>query len=421
MRRGRDYLGGNEFIDQYLKRFSEAVQKNEEATAEFKKRMGTESTAPIKLALELLRKYSGDMTSFFQATPLKDIKDGYQGNILGSVSSVRCIEYEKDGRKRIRCVGSLEDKTGRLPFTEFPDGTSRISRGDLVLLSNASVTNYNDRPYLTIYSKIEVNVLEKSNQRSVIGENLLVKDLKPDTYDVSIRGTLRSTRSKENVGRDSVTLYSGILNDDTGNVSVQSWGTPLTDGVVEIKGASVKQFKERLYLQIGKGTSINVISRENGQFENLERLSTAQSGTVNGSGLVLRILEKNLSVSVCSTCQRVVKEDKCSNHPDAPIEKILRFSMILDDGYFSPLVYAYQKVLEGFVDGGKDRIKKSIAAGKEFEIFEELKGKIVMKPMQFVVYGFKGTSGTYMEFEELNVLNDDSLGKEYQKTLEALR
>ena len=414
-------MAGNDFINQYVKRFSEAVQNNEEATVEFKKRIGAENAVPLDLALELLRKYSGDMDSFFQATALKDIRDGYQGNILGNVSSIRSIEYEKEGNKKIRCVGTLEDKTGKLPFTEFPESTSRISKGDLVLIVNAQVGSYNDHPYLTISSKQELNVLEKSNLRSVIGESLKIKDLRPDLYDVSIRGSLRSTSSKDNVGKDSVTLYSGVLNDDTGNVSVQSWGTPLNDGTVEIKGASVKQFREKLYLQIGKGTKVNVISKESGKFDTLEQLANSQSGTVEGSGLIVRILDKNLVVSVCSVCQRVVKEGACSSHPDAPLERILRLSIIFDDGYSSPIAYAYQKVLEKYVDGGKDRIKRSIESGKENEILEELKGKIVMKPVKFEIYGFRGSSGTYAELQELDVLDDNATGEEYQKILEGLR
>ncbi len=414
-------MAGNDFIDQYVKRFSDAVQKNEEATTEFKNKIGSGSAVPIKLALELLRKYSGDMNSFFQAIQLKDVRDGYQGNLLGSVSSIRCIDYEKEGNKKIRCVGTLEDKTGKLPFTEFPDGTSRISKGDLVLLVNASVGSYNEHPYLTVSSKLEVNVLEKSNLKSAVGENLKIRDLKPDMYDVTIKGTLRSVRSKENVGRDSVTLYSGILNDESGNVSIQSWGTPLTDGIVEINGASVKQFKEKLYLQIGKGTRINVVSKESGDFENLERLSNAQNGTVKGDGIVLKILDKNLAVTVCTECQRVVKEGKCGNHPEAPAERILRLSMIVDDGFSSPLVYAYQKALENYVAGGKEKIKKAIEAGKENEILEELKGKIVLKPLQFVIYGFRGTSGTYMEFQEMSLLDDNALGEQYQKMMEVVR
>ncbi|MCL4334440.1 MAG: hypothetical protein M1290_04125 [Candidatus Thermoplasmatota archaeon] len=421
MKRGRNVLPGNDFIDQYLKRFSEAVQNNEEAVTEFKKRIASKDEAPLKLALELLRKYSGDMNIFFQAPPIKEIKDGYHGNILGSVSSVRCIEYEKDGNRRIRCVGSLEDRTGRLPFTEFPEGTSRIGKGDLILLINASVSNYNDRPYLTIFSKMEMNVLEKSNLKSVIGETLLIKDLKPDMYDVTIKGALRSTGSRDKVGRDLVTLYSGVLEDSSGNISVQSWGTPLTDGQVEIRGASVKQFKEKLYLQIGKGTKINVISQESGKFGTLEQLSNSQSGSVEGDGIILKIFDKNILVSVCSVCQKVVKEGKCSNHPDAPVEKILRLSMLLDDGYASPLVYGYQKVLERYVEGGRDMIKKSIENGRESELLEEIKGKLMMKPVQFKVYGFRGSSGTYMEFEEVAVMDESKIGEGYQKAIEALR
>jgi ssDNA-binding replication factor A large subunit len=414
-------LAGEDFVNQYIKRFSEAVQNNEEAVTEFKRRMGEENGVPLKIALELLRKYSGDLNIFFQAKPLKDIVDGYQGNILGNANSIRCIEYEKDGKKRIRCIGALEDKTGRLPFTEFPDNSSRISKGDLILLVNASVGSFNGRPYLTISSRVEINVLEKSNLKSAAGEALKIKDLKPDMYDVSIGGFLRTVNARENVGKDSVTLYSGILNDDSGSVTVQSWGTPLSDGIVEIKGASVKQFRDKLYLQIGKGTKINVISAESGQFKTLEQLLRAQSGTVEGEGILQKIFDKNIVVSVCSICQRIVKDGKCTNHPDAPIERILRLTMLIDDGYASPLVYAYQKSLEKYVSGGRENIQKLIAEGKETQVLRELEGKLLMKTVKFSIYGFKGTSGNYMELRELAVLDDKTIGEEYQETIEALR
>jgi ssDNA-binding replication factor A large subunit len=414
-------LAGNDFINQYIKRFSEAVQNNEEAVTEFKKRIADENGVPLKIALELLRKYSGDANIFFEAKPLKDIMEGYQGNILGNASSIRCIEYEKDGKKRIRCIGALEDKTGRLPFTEFPENSSRISRGDLVLLVNTTVGSFNGHPYLTISSKLEIVVLEKSNLKSAIGEEMKIRDLKPDMYDVSIGGFLRTINARENVGKDSVTLYSGILNDNSGSVAVQSWGTPLSDGIVEIKGASVKQFRDKLYLQVGKGTKINVISAESGQFKTLEQLSNAQSGTAEGEGIVQKIFDKNLVVSVCSVCQKIVKEGKCSNHPDAPLERILRLTMLIDDGYSSPMVYAYQKSLENYVNGGRENIRRLIEEGKEIQILKELEGKLVMKTVKFSIYGFKGTSGNYMELRELSLLDEKAIGEEYQKTIEALR
>ncbi len=414
-------MANSDFVHQYTKKFAESVQNNEEAISEFKRMISASDAVPIKIAMDLLRKYSGDMNSFFQAPPLKDINVGYQGDILGKVGSIRCIEYERDGNKRIRCVGILEDKSGKLPFTEFPDGSSRLSRGDLVLIKNASVGNYNNRPYLTIYSRLEINILEKSNQRSAAGENLKVRDLKPDMYDVTIRGSLRPLRSRENVGKDSVTLYSGILTDSTGTVSVQSWGTPLPDGTVEITGASVKQFKDRLYLQIGKGTRVSVISKEDGHFTNLEQLSNSQSGNASGIALVLKAIEKNYVVQVCSSCQRVVREGKCQNHPDAPIERIIRMTLLVDDGYLSPLVYAYQKVLERYVDGGKEAIKQALASGKENEIVDELRRRLTMRLVKYSIHGFRGTSGTYMEFLDLVILDDDALEREYKETMEALK
>lgn len=413
-------MSDTDFKNQYVKRFSDSVQNNGEAVVEFKKGL-EEGAVPLHLALELLRKYSGDMNTFFEAKPLSEIREGYQGNILGNAISIRCIEYERDGKNRIRCVGALEDKTGKLPFTEFPDGSSRISRGDLVLIVNASVGTYNDHPYLTVSSKVEINVLEKSNLKSVVGEALKIRDLKPDMYDVSIRGTLRVMRSRENVGKDSVTLYSGILNDETGNIAVQSWGTPLDDGIVEVKGASIKQFKEKLYLQVGRGTRITVVSQENGKFETLEQLQDAVSGTATGEGIVLKIFERNIVVSVCSVCQKIVREGNCSNHPEAPLENILRLSFVLDDGYASPLVYAFQKTLESLVDGGKERIKTLIGEGKETEILEEIKEKIALKQIRFSVYGFKGNSGTYMELEEFTLLDDKSIEEGYQKLMEGLK
>lgn len=414
-------MSGNGFIDQYLKKFSDSVQANEEAVKEFKQKIETGTVPPQKIAIELLRKYSGDMNTFFQATELSKVSVGYYGNLIGQIGSLRCTEFERDGRKRYRCVGFLQDRTGRLPFTEFTETPSRLSKGDFVLMVNVNVGEYNGKPYLTISSKNEVDILEKSTLRSVSGEMMKIKDIGPDMYDVHTKGSLKTMGSRENVGNDSVTLYTGILSDDSGTISVQSWGIPLSDGSVEIDGASVKQFREKLYLQIGKGTKITVIEEEREDFSNLEQLSGSQKGSVEGEGIVLNILDSNPVVSVCSVCQKIVKDSKCKNHPDAPVEKIMRISVVIDDGFGSQVVYVYQKILENFVDGGKDRIKKSIEENDLTLLLKEIREKLKFRFVKFSLSGFRGTSGMYLEAQDISILSDRDTEERFQKILEEMK
>ncbi|MGC8645116.1 MAG: hypothetical protein ACP5UO_02465 [Thermoplasmata archaeon] len=414
-------MAGNEFIEEYIRRFSEAVQNNAQAIDEFKTEIAKRGSAPQKVAVDLIRRYSGDVNKFFQAPPIGEIAEGYRGNILGTVSTLRCSEYERDGVKRTRCIGSLEDRTGRLPFTEFPEGSSRLSRGDLILIVNGYVGSFNGKPYLTISSRMEINVIERISRGDQGGE-LKVKDLRPDMYDVKIRGNLRFIEKTENVGKNQTTLYKGLLRDETGSISVQSWGVELKDGSVEIEGASVKQFNDRIYLHLGNGTKITYTTQfEMGEYRNLELLLNASRGIFRGEGVIIRILERSPVVEVCATCQRVVREGKCPSHPDSPVEKILRLSVILDDGYAAPLVYVYQKVLEKFVDGGKEGIAEAMKGGKEQELLRKIGEKILMKPILLSIYGFKGSNGNYLEIQDLEILEGDRLDEAYGKLLEVLR
>ncbi|MEM0141186.1 MAG: hypothetical protein QXN66_04020 [Thermoplasmatales archaeon] len=412
---------GNEFIEESIRRFSEAVQNNAQAIEEFKNQITLQGRPPQKAAVDLIRKYSGDLNTFFKTPPINAISLGYRGNVLGAVSSIRCSEYEKDGAKKIRCIGSLEDRTGRLPFTEFPEGSSRLSKGDLVLISNAYVGSFNDRPYLTLSSRIEISIIEHSGAANQSG-NLKIKDLHPDMYDVKIKGSLAYIGKVNDVGKTHSTLFKGLLKDETGSIPVESWGLELKDGNVEIVGASVKQFNNRIYLHVGNGTQIRYETYdETGEFDNLELLISSSRGIFRGSGIIIKIIDKNLTVRVCTTCQRVVKGDKCQNHPESPVEKILRLSLILDDGHAAPLAYAYQKVLEKYVEGGKDKIREHIEKGTENELLPQLKGSIVMKPAKFTIFGFKGETGNYLELQELQILEGEALDSEYNKMIEALK
>jgi hypothetical protein len=414
-------VSGNNFVEELIRRFSEAVQDNAQAVEEFRAEIGKKGSSPQRAAVDLIRKYSGDINRFFQSIPIGQISEGYRGNILGTVTSIRCSEYEKDGIKRVRCIGSLEDRTGRLPFTEFPEGSSRLSRGDLVLLENAYVGSYNGKPYLTISSRTGINVIERAAAVDQRGE-LRLKDLHPGMYDVNVKGNLRFIEKVENVGKNKEILYKGLLRDETGSISVQSWGVELKDGMVEIEGASVKQFNDRLYLHIGNGTKVRYISQtEMGKFRNLELLLDSPRGEYEGEALILKVLERNITVDVCTTCQRVVRDGKCTSHPESPVERILRLSIILDDGYAAPLAYAYQRVLEKFVDGGKERIVEGIKNGNEKEILELIKEKIVMKPALLSISGFKGANGNYLEIREMDILEGKRLDDAYENILGVLK
>ncbi|MEM1995481.1 MAG: hypothetical protein QXT54_00385 [Thermoplasmatales archaeon] len=413
-------MARNEVVEEYAKRLSEAVQGNSQAIDEFRKET-SQGRPPIKVAVELIRKYSGDLNTFFRAPLINTISSGYRGNILGIVSSIKCSEYEKEGMKKVRCIGSIEDRSGRLPFTEFPDGSSRLSKGDLVLIVNAYVGSFNNRPYLTISSRIELNIIERS-AASVRNESLKIKDLHPDMYDIKVSGKLTFIGKVDGVGKTQTTLFKGILKDESGSIPVESWGIELKDGEVEIAGASTKQFNNRLYLNIGNGTQIKFNSLDiSGEFKNLELLMMASRGTFRGKGIIIRISEKNLTVTVCATCQKVIKNGKCPNHPDSPVENILRLSLVLDDGYAAPFVYAYQRVIEKYISGGKERIRQYIENNKANELLPEIKKSIVMKVANVSVYGFKGERGNYLEFQDLELLDDNALESQYNELLGVLK
>ncbi len=402
-----------------MEKLKRTLEGNELAVEEFLRRTKTEKTSPVIVAMEIMKKYSGDIHIFFSALPIDEIKQGYSGNIVGRIGNMRCVDYEKEGKQRRRCMGFLDDDKGKLSFTIF-DPSYPYTRGDLILIKDAQVGEYSDKPYLTLSGRSQITILEKSNNVDASSQTLKVKDLKPDMYGVNIKGTMRVLGAKENTGSQGVTLYSGVLTDDTGNVGVKSWGIELEDGSVEITGGSVKQYQDRLYINLGKGGNLKMISRKNEIFTTLEQLIGSEKGKVSGTAVITKVFTKNLTVDVCSVCGKVLREMKCPKHPEAQVNTIIRISAVLDDGTASPTVYIYQKYLEGLINGGEETIEKAIINGDVEGISRQLEEALTSKIVYFSLYGFRGTQNYYAEIEELKVLTDADLKERYDKLMEEI-
>lgn len=408
------------FIEEYVEKLKNALSGNSEAIEEFTNRVKKEKETPMNIALEIVRKYSGDIHIFLGAPHMKDVSSGYDGNIIGRINSIRCIDYEKDGKKRKRCVGYLEDENGKLPFTIF-DPTIQLTKGDFILVKDAKVGEYSGKPYLTLSNRNQISILEKSKNIDASNSVLKIKDLKPEMYSLTVRGNLRVTGSKENVGKEAIKMFSGILTDDTGTIGVRSWGVPLEDGDVEIIGASVKQFKDRLYLNIGKGTEVRILSRRNEAFRTLEQLNLSDRGTVQGVGIVTKIYAKNPVVEVCRECGRIVKAGKCENHPDAGSKKILRISVVLDDGTLSPTVFVYQKNLLSAIGMQDEDAEAAVEKGEAQALISKVEKELIMKFVEFSLYGFRSSNGYYMEMEEMQVMSEEEMNRNYSMMMEELK
>ncbi len=407
------------FIEDYIEKLKKTLPGNQEAVSEFNKRIKEEKASPMDIALEIISRYSGDIHTFFGVPNLSSIETGYNGSLIGKVNSIRCTEFEKDGKKGKRCVGYLEDEKGKLPFTMF-DPSYQYVKGDYLLIKDAKVGEFNGKPYLTLSNRNQIVLIEKSKNIDASNKLLKIKDLKPDMYSLSIKGRLRVTGSKDNVGRDKTTMYSGVLSDDTGTIGVRSWGIKLSDGEVEISNVSVRQYKDRLYINIGNGSQLKMISTQNEDIKSLEVLSTLERGNVRGTGIVTKIYSKNPIVQICSECGRIVKGGKCENHPDSIPKKILRLSIALDDGTLSPNVYIYQKNLLSLIKMKEEDVASLIENGDVSKVIREIENALMMKFVDFSLFGFRGKENYYMEIEELNILDDDEMSKRYSKIMEEL-
>lgn len=357
---------------------------------------------------------------FFDAPYLSDTNAGYSGNLIGRINSIRCTDFEKDGKNRKRCMGYLEDEKGKLPFTIF-DPSNQYSKGDYILIKDSKIGEFNGKPYLTLSNRNQIMIIEKSKNTDVSNVKLKIKDLKPDMYSLSIKGNLRVTGSKENVGKDSTTMFSGVLSDDTGTIGVRSWGVPLNEGEVEIYNASVKQFKDRLYLNIGKGSEIKIIAKKEEFLRNLEQLTSYGRGRGRGTGLVTKIYSRNPVVEVCPVCGKIVKNGRCDSHPDSNPKKIFRVSITIDDGTLSPNVFLYQKNILTLIGMNEEDADSLISKGEVQSVIDKLENIINLKFVDFSLYGFKGSNSYYMEMEEISVLTDDELTKKYSEIMEELR
>lgn len=90
--------------------------------------------------------------------------------------------------------------------------------------------------------------------------NINIKDLEKDSKDVSIKGKILSVDKKEikNERGESV-YYYGLIGDETGTIPFTAWAFPNTirkGDVVEIKFCSVREYNEKLRLNIDSRTEV---------------------------------------------------------------------------------------------------------------------------------------------------------------------
>ncbi|MEM3800930.1 MAG: hypothetical protein QXQ72_03900, partial [Thermoplasmatales archaeon] len=78
-------------------------------------------------------------------------------------------------------------------------------------------------------------------------------------------------------------------------------------------------------------------------------------------------------------------------------------------------------VIEKYISGGKERIRQYIENNKANELLPEIKKSIVMKVANVSVYGFKGERGNYLEFQDLELLDDNALESQYNELLGVLK
>ncbi|MCL5802467.1 MAG: replication protein A [Candidatus Thermoplasmatota archaeon] len=96
--------------------------------------------------------------------------------------------------------------------------------------------------------------------------NTKIRDLEKDSKDVSIKGKILSVDKKDikNERGESV-YYYGLIGDETGTIPFTAWAFPNTvraGDVVEIKFCSVREYNEKLRLNIDSRTEVILKTEE---------------------------------------------------------------------------------------------------------------------------------------------------------------
>ena len=291
---------------------------------------------PLEQAKEaVVNKYGG----ILKEKKLKDIKVNERGICtVAKVITINEREVEVRNTKRKIFRGLLGDETAVLPFTAWKD--FGLQRGDVIRIKNASSSEWEGQPRLSLSEWTEVEKLDYDIdliKRTPKKYNIV--DLKPGLSGVEVRGKILSIEEREvSIGGETKKVFSGILADETAKIRFTAWkdfGVKEGD-VIKIKGGYVRRWRGAPQLIFDENSEVEKIDEEIVIEEKtipLYKVVEAGGGIdLCIEGVVLDIRKDSGIIFRCPKCNRRIKDGVCEEDGNVDGVADLRIRLLLDDG-----------------------------------------------------------------------------------------
>ena len=268
---------------------------------------------------------------------IADLKpDSSNIDLIVKVISINQKEANTQRGPTTYYYGIIGDTSGTIPFTAWTM-TSSVRVNDVLELKNCSVKLYNDRLRLYIDARTQV-ILRPGEEMEVRRTYPLLKIRNVSVRDpyIAVEGIVRDIKERSYTGREkSGTLYYGLLEDETGNIRINSFDVKLEENTgYRFTGAKVSEYNNRLRISVNDKTGIQKIKIDptpGPVYYDIHELKSPISG-IFINGFIVNMGDKGGAVYRCQECRKTAENGKCPDHPDASVYRDYFLYFTMEDG-----------------------------------------------------------------------------------------
>jgi len=334
----------------------------------------------------LIRKYGSGV----KEKKIKDIKMNERGiSTIAKIITIEEREVEVKGKNKKIYRGLLGDETAVIPFTAWKD--FGLQRGDVVKIQNASSSEWQGQPRISLSEWTNIEKIDEDIElvkREARKYNII--DLSPGKSNVEVRGKIVSIEPREvNIGEEKKTLYSGILEDETGKITFTAWkdfGLQVGNAI-KIKGGYVRSWRGAPQLIFDENSEVEKID-EDIKYEPyvipLYKVVERGGGIdLLMEGLILDIRHDSGIIFRCPKCGRRLREGICDEHGQVDGVPDFRIRALVDDGTGAVDVIFDRKNSEALMEKSMDDFMKVAEEAMDYGIiYDEIVDKLLATPVR---------------------------------------
>lgn len=321
---------------------------------------------------------------------LKDITPHERNiNVVAKILTVEEREVTVRDTKRTIHRGLLGDETAVLPFTAWKD--FNLQKGDVVRIKNASSSEWDGQPRLSLSEWSEVEKLDRDIepvQRTP--QKLPLADLRPGLSNVEVRGKILSMEEREvTVGDVQKRVFSGIMADETGKIRYSAWHDfSLHEGdVIRIRGAYVRKWRGAPQLVFDEKSTVEKLDEAvavRDMVLPLYKIVEAEGGVdVLTQGTVIEIRKDSGIIFRCPRCNRKIRDGVCEEDGEVQGVEDLRIKAVIDDGTGAVDVIFNRELSEKLLGKTLEEYLAIAREAMDYEVVhDEIVDRLLMVPIQ---------------------------------------